>query len=65
MMTIVLNGKEQTMNVDEPTLKNVLATHGVTLGAMVAVQLNGKILKREDLTKTRIKDKDKINLLFV
>ena len=63
-MTIQLNGKEQKLNVDDPTLKDVLANQGVSLGAMVAVQLNGKILKRAEIDEIRIKDKDKIALLY-
>lgn len=62
-MRIQLNSKDQELTSDDPTIRNVLADQGVDLTGMVAVRLNGRILKRKEWDHIRIEDEDKIEVL--
>ena len=63
-MTILLNGKKQDFSPSTNSVSQFLADQGVDLSEMVAVQLNGKILKSQELTEVGIQDRDKIELLY-
>jgi len=60
-MQVTINGKPE--HIQGGTLLDILKAKDVS-PQMVAVELNSKILERDDLASTVVKDGDAIELLF-
>jgi sulfur carrier protein len=60
-MRVVINGKAE--EVLGGTVLEILKAKGVE-PHMVAVELNAKILEREELSRTTVKEGDALELLF-
>lgn len=60
-MQVTINGKSE--NIQEGTVLEILKAKDVS-PQMVAVELNSKILERDELARTVVKDGDAIELLF-
>lgn len=60
-MQVTINGKPE--NIHGGTVLEILKAKDVS-PQMVAVELNSKILERDELASTMVKDGDAIELLF-
>ena len=60
-MRVTINGKPET--VPGGTVLEILQAKDVS-PQMVAVELNSKVLERDELASTSVKDGDAIELLF-
>jgi sulfur carrier protein len=60
-MRVVINGKAEEL--PGGTVLEILKAKGVD-PHMVAVELNAKILEREELSRTAVKEGDALELLF-
>ncbi len=63
-MKIILNYREVTIDREKLSVKELLELKKVKMPHMVSVQLNGKIIKKQEYETTNILDNDKINLLY-
>lgn len=63
-MTITVNGKEKTVGADNPTVLELLQLENVKAPEMVSVQLNGKILRRDDVKTTPVNEGDELEFLY-
>lgn len=62
-MKLVINGKQADIN-ESLTVGRLLVRENVRMPEMVSVELNGKILKRTDFERTKMKDGDTIEFLY-
>ncbi len=60
-MTIVLNGREHEAPAGASILA-LLETLGVAPGR-IAVELNGRVLRREDFARSTLRDGDRVELV--
>ncbi len=60
-MQVTINGKPET--IPGGTILEILKAKDVS-PQMVAVELNSKVLERDELASTAVKDGDAIELLF-
>ena len=60
-MTIVLNGQERDAP-DGATVQALLETLGLSSGR-VAVELNGRVLRREDFPRSALCGRDRVEVL--
>ncbi len=63
-MKLKVNGKDESLNQNSPSVLELLKIFNVSQPEMVSVQLNGEFVKREDFGKTRVKDADEIDFLY-
>lgn len=63
MMKLFINGKEEQASVDL-TVIQLLKEKNVEMPDMVTVELNGKILKREQFETIKVKENDKVEFLY-
>jgi sulfur carrier protein len=63
MMKLFINGKEEQAS-DDLTVVQLLKEKNVEMPDMVTVELNGKILKREQFETTKVKENDKVEFLY-
>ncbi|MFQ5455292.1 MAG: sulfur carrier protein ThiS [Nitrospirota bacterium] len=61
MIMVKINGKEE--NIEEATILDILKSKNIE-PQMVAVELNSKILEKDEFAITKVKDGDNIELLF-
>ena len=62
-MNLIINGKET--NITEGlTVSELLIKENVQMPDMVSVELNGLILKRNELEQTSLKNNDKVEFLY-
>lgn len=62
-MTLVVNGKQVNCS-DSLMVSELLVKQNVKMPDMVSVELNGKILKRNNFETTTLKEKDKVEFLY-
>ncbi len=62
-MNLVVNGKNTDMT-ESLTVSELLTKEDVKMPQMVSVELNGQILKRSEFEATKLKDNDKVELLY-
>ena len=62
-MKIIINGKEEHIE-RELTIPELLTARNVESPDMVAVELNGVILSRSELPVTRVRENDRVELLY-
>jgi len=62
-MKVTINGKKKEIEDDVSVLK-LLEIENVTMPGMVSVELNGKVLKRDQYDKTYVKPDDKVNFVY-
>ncbi len=62
-MKLVVNG-EQVNCGDGLTVNKLLVEQNVKMPDMVSVELNGKILKRNEFETTALKEGDKLEFLY-
>ena len=63
-MQIKVNGKEQLLNSDTISVKEVLETNKIERPEAVSVQLNGAFVKKEDYGTTMLNESDEIDFLY-
>ena len=62
-MKLVLNG-EETEVAEELSVSDLLVARKVKMPEMVSVELNDRILKRQELSEQRLSDGDRVELLY-
>lgn len=62
-MKLFINGKEEQASADL-TVIQLLKEKNVEMPDMVTVELNGKILKKEQFETTKVKENDKVEFLY-
>jgi sulfur carrier protein len=62
-MNLTVNGKETTVD-DETTVSGLLVAEEVKMPDMVSVELNGKILRRDDFDGTVLAEGDTVEFLY-
>jgi sulfur carrier protein len=62
-MKIQINGNEKLLE-KSLTVLELLKTENVKMPDMVSVELNDKILKRQEFDSTNIKDGDRVEFLY-
>jgi sulfur carrier protein len=62
-MNLVVNGKQTEIN-KELTVSELLVEQSVKMPEMVSVEVNGRILKRNEYDQTLLKEDDKIEFLY-
>ena len=62
-MKLVINGKETNLN-DSISVAQLLQEHEVRMPETVSVELNGKILRRDDFATTVLTDDDKVEFIY-
>jgi len=62
-MNLVINGKE-TDTTDGLTVSQLLVEENVKMPEMVSVELNGKILRRNEFETTTLNNDDKVEFLY-
>jgi len=63
-MKIKINGKMETLKEANITVGDLLKIKEVKMPQMVSVELNGKILKKDEYDKKVIKENDEVNFLY-
>ena len=63
-MKIKINGKMETLKEANITVGDLLKIKEVKMPQMVSVELNGKILKKDEYDKKGIKENDEVNFLY-
>ncbi len=63
-MKIELNYREEFIKGESLSVKELLELKKVKMPNMVTVQLNGRIIKKQDYGSTFIKENDRINFLY-
>lgn len=63
-MKLCINYKEEIIEGDSLTVKELLELKDVKMPHMVSVQLNGKIVKRPDYDSTCLSENDRVNFLY-
>lgn len=63
-MNLVINGKSETVEVAECTVKELLQLKKVEMPEMVSVELNGEFLKQAEYATIKVKDGDQIEFLY-
>lgn len=63
-MKIKVNGKEQILDKDSISVKELLNVSKVEKPDMVSVQLNGEFVKKEDYSNTSVKESDEVDFLY-
>ncbi|MFK2825175.1 sulfur carrier protein ThiS [Bacillus sp. B190/17] len=61
-MNIVINGKQETVVLSEPTLTNLLAVYSLQ-GKAVIVESNGQIVPKEKMESTKVQEGDRIEIV--
>ncbi len=62
-MKVKINDKEKEI-LKSMSVSELLKTEDVKMPDMVSVELNGKILKRDEFEKTIVKENDELNFLY-
>ena len=62
-MKVKINDKEKEIQ-DNISILELLKLEEVKMPEMVSVELNGKILKRDEFDNTKVKENDEINFLY-
>lgn len=62
-MNLAVNG-EQTNVAEDLTVSQLLVEENVKMPEMVSVELNGRILKRTEFERTKLKENDQIEFLY-
>ncbi len=63
-MQIKVNGKEQSVNKTEVSVKDILEINNIERPEIVSVQLNREFIKKEEYEKTLLKENDEIDFLY-
>lgn len=63
-MKLIINGKSEEIFLTENTISELLQIKKVEMPEMVSVELNGKILSRQEFNSTLIKNDDIIEFLY-
>ncbi|OCA91964.1 sulfur carrier protein ThiS [Pseudobacillus wudalianchiensis] len=61
-MNIIINGKEEQMALQEPTLEQLLAAYSLQ-GKSVIIEANGQIVPKEKIGSTTVKEGDRIEIV--
>lgn len=62
-MRLIINGQEKD-NVNASTVSELLVDQKVESPDYVSVELNGRILRREEYSTTPVSDGDKVEFLY-
>lgn len=63
-MKIKVNGKEKSFDKDSLSVSELLKVSEVERPEMVSVQLNGELIKKEDLKNKQLKENDEVEFLY-
>ena len=63
-MKIIFNYREEIIDKNSLSVEEFIKLKDVKIPHMVAVQLNGRIVKKSDYNSTFIKESDRLNLLY-
>lgn len=63
-MKIKVNGKEKNFDKDSLSVSELLKVSEVERPEMVSVQLNGELVKKEDLKNKQLKENDEVEFLY-
>jgi sulfur carrier protein len=63
-MNLIISGKNETVNLTQNTISELLKVKKVEMPEMVSVELNGEILRQSEYDSTIIKDGDEIEFLY-
>lgn len=63
-MKIKVNGKEKNFDKDSLSVSELLKVSEVERPEMVSVQLNGELIKKEDLKNKQLKENDEVEFLY-
>ncbi|KMY53872.1 thiamine biosynthesis protein ThiS [Bacillus sp. FJAT-27231] len=61
-MNIIINGKEEQIALQEPTLEHLLAAYSLQ-GKSVIIEANGQIVPKEKVGLTAVKEGDRIEIV--
>lgn len=63
-MKLVINGQEETVELLEATVAELLRYKKVEMPEMVSVEYNGRFLRQAEHETVRVKDGDRIEFLY-
>ncbi len=63
-MNLTVNGEKRSVNAKEMTVTGLLGKEQVKMPEMVSVELNGRILKRNEFDGTVLQDGDEVEFLY-
>jgi sulfur carrier protein len=63
-MNLIISGKNETVNLTQNTISELLKVKKVEMPEMVSVELNGEILQQSEYDSTIVKDGDEIEFLY-
>lgn len=63
-LNVMINGEKETIEGAEISVTKLLEVKEVKMPDMVSVELNGRILKREEFPTTSINEGDRIEFLY-
>lgn len=63
-MNLVINGKNESIDVAECTVQELLQIKKVEMPEMVSVELNGEFLRLAEYASIKVKDGDQIEFLY-
>ena len=63
-MNVLINGEKGEIAGESVSVLELLSIKNVETPDMVSVQLNGKIIRRDDFGSTRVSDNDRVEFLY-
>ena len=63
-MNLTINGQAEALEREEISVVELLKVKEVKMPEMVAVQLNGKILARDEFASTLVHENDQVEFLY-
>ena len=63
-MQVTINGETKTVDAEQPTVVDVPALEGVNKPEQVSVQINRKILRRDEFPNIQVNDGDTVEFLY-
>ncbi len=63
-MQVTVNGETKNVKLEQPTVVELLEQEGVDQPERVSVQLNRRILRRNEFTTVEVKDGDTVEFLY-
>ena len=63
-MNLTINGEKTALGAEKMTVIELLADRQVKMPEMVSVELNGRILKRQEFDTVLLEDGDEVEFLY-
>jgi sulfur carrier protein len=63
-VNLIISGKNETVDLAQNTISELLKVKKVEMPEMVSVELNGEILRQAEYGSTVVKDGDEVEFLY-